>query len=100
MNNIKINDISIFSKNIISIVFENNDLKKRDVAFFEERVSEAEMNNLKVWEPSPDDVVITVNIEEDLLHYLENWAKEREIEVEQILRGFIFYLVKYNVDLT
>jgi len=96
MNKNVIKDISVFHTQSLAIVYEDPETKARDVAFFRERASEQELDELKIWEPRPDDVTMTVEIEMDLLEKLEEWAAERKLEVEQILRAFLVYFVKYN----
>lgn len=89
-------DISLFPKDSIAVVYEDKESKKRDVRFFKERVTQEEIDELQIWRPRPDDVTISVDIENELLQRLEEWAQKRNIDVEQILRGFLFYFVKYD----
>ena len=96
MRMMEIKDISLLTPKGIGVTFEDPVTKKRDVALFSERVSEQELSSLKVWEPSPDDVTITINLDRWLEEALEKWAAERQLEIEQILRALIFYCVINN----
>ena len=69
-------DISLFPKDSIAVVYEDKESKKRDVRFFKERVTQEEIDELQIWRPRPDDVTISVDIENELLQRLEEWAQK------------------------
>ena len=94
-----IRDILILTKACIGIVFEDPETKERDFSIFNERVTKSDLDELKVYQPSPDDVTITVELEYELARKVERWAAELQIEIEQILRAFVFYCVKYQTCL-
>ena len=92
----EIKDISLLTPKGIGVTFEDSSTKQRDIALFQERVTEEDLAKLKPWKSSPDDVTITVNLGRDLEEALEKWAEERQITVEQILRALMYYCVINN----
>lgn len=83
-------------RNCFSVVFEDPETGERDIAYFKGRATKEELEELKVYHPSDDDVTMTISMDEDIYRMLEKWCGERGITTEQAVRALLTAIVKYK----
>ena len=95
----QIRDITILENDLMAITYE--DENGRDLRLISDnRVDEKTIDALKTWTPGPNDVTVTIQLDQDLAELLRQWCKERSIELENFIRAFFIFTVETrNADI-
>jgi len=89
----QVKDITILENDLMAITYE--DENGRDLRFiYDNRADEKTINALKTWTPGPNDVTVTIQLDQDLAGMLKQWCKERGIALENFIRAFFIFTVE------
>ena len=89
----QVKDITILENDLMAITYE--DENGRDLRFiYDNRADEKTIDALKTWTPGPNDVTVTIQLEQDLAALLKQWCKERGIALENFIRAFFIFTVE------
>jgi len=89
----QVKDITILENDLMAITYE--DENGRDLRFiYDNRADEKTIDALKTWTPGPNDVTVTIQLDQDLAELLRQWCKERGIALENFIRAFFIFTVE------
>ena len=95
---IRIDEIVALNGGLLAIIFTDTQSEQRDIALFKRHASAEDLDNLEVWRPKPTDETVTLTLEENTKQLIQNWADEHALEFEQLVRAFLYYIVRYELD--
>ena len=95
---IRIEEIVAFNRGLLAIIFTDVQSGEKDMTLFKYHATAEDLDALKVWQPKPDDAVMTICLEEETERLMERWAYKRGLTIEQMARAFVTYIARYGVD--
>ncbi len=95
---IRIDEIVAFNRGLLAIIFTDVQSGEKDMTLFKHHATAEDLDTLKVWQPKPDDTVMTISLEEETERMMQRWAYERGLTIEQMARAFVTYIARYGVD--
>lgn len=95
---IRIEEIVAFNRGLLAIIFTDMQSGEKDMTLFRHQATAEDLDALEVWQPKPDDAVMTIWLEEKTKRMMEWWAYKRGLTIEQMARAFVTYIARYGVD--